>query len=133
MAILQDIILITILVLSLLVLTHITVVITWEVFSDSLYDYRYAKSRPTEQTISLKTAVRKNIKRENKFWDEVSIAITTEEMTKQWLKLRFMKIEDKILAAKAGLTPENARKAFRKLGKDAISTQAHLLSAQSYR
>lgn len=47
-------------------------------------------------------------------------------ISKEWLSLKFMALEDKILLLRAGHSPKEARKALKQFGRESLTTHAYL-------
>ncbi len=102
------------------------IVFFYEVYSD----YSRLRNNIEEASLQLWTALYNyfRILHSNKSMNIFELHIS--ELRDEWLYTKFISHEDKILLIRAGYCePKKAKKALRKIGRDAIAAQAYLVSA----
>jgi hypothetical protein len=102
------------------------IVFFYEVYSD----YSRLRNNMEEESLQLWNALYNHFRilHSNKSMNIFELHIS--ELRDEWLYTKFISHEDKILLIRAGYgEPKKAKKALRKIGRDAIAAQAYLVSA----
>lgn len=87
---------------------------------------REYKDRIAKEEIILSIECRHEISRRRGEYPDGSDLEEATALCKKWLKLKRAKMEDKILALRAGYSPESFKKALKAQGRDGLKLEASL-------